>query len=153
MAEREFTGRHALMVFVGGFGVIIAVNLVLAWNAVSSFPGLEVKNSYTASQQFDLRRDSQDALGWNVSAKAGDGRVILSIRDANGAPVEVTRLYAVIGRPTHERDDVEPAFEFDGAAYVAPVALEPGNWSVRLSATASDGTDFTRRITLLVNKG
>ena len=144
MAEREFTGRHALMVFVGGFGVIIAVNLALAWNAISTFPGLEVKNSYTASQQFDLRRDS---------ASAGDGQVILSIRDANGAPVEVTRLYAVVGRPTHERDDVEPAFEFDGAAYVAPVALEPGNWSVRVSATASDGTDFTRRITLLVKKG
>ena len=34
MAEREFTGRHAAMLFVGAFGVIILVNLVLAFSAV-----------------------------------------------------------------------------------------------------------------------
>ncbi len=33
MAERQFTGRHAAMVFVGAFSVIIGVNLVLAWSA------------------------------------------------------------------------------------------------------------------------
>ena len=55
MAERKFTGKHALAVFVGAFGVIIAVNLVLAYNAVKTFPGLEVKNSYVASQEFNER--------------------------------------------------------------------------------------------------
>ena len=43
MAERQFTGKHALAVFVAAFGVIIAVNLVLAYSAVKTFPGLEVK--------------------------------------------------------------------------------------------------------------
>jgi len=43
--EREFTGRHALMVFGGAFTVIIGVNIALAVNAVKTFPGLEVENS------------------------------------------------------------------------------------------------------------
>ena len=64
MAEREITGRHVLLGMVGAFGVIITVNVVMAWQAVSTFPGLEVKNSYVASQTFDAERKAQLALGW-----------------------------------------------------------------------------------------
>lgn len=46
---KELTGRHVLLMFVAGFGIIIAVNLTLAFSAVRTFPGLEVKNSYVAS--------------------------------------------------------------------------------------------------------
>ena len=72
MAEREFTGKHMLAICVGAFGVIITVNLILAYNAVATFPGLEAKNSYVASQQFNERRDAQEGLGWTVAAKAVD---------------------------------------------------------------------------------
>ncbi len=61
MAEREFTGRHAAAVFVGAFAVIIAVNVALAVSAVRTFPGLEVANSYVASQEFNARRAAQEA--------------------------------------------------------------------------------------------
>lgn len=150
MALREFTGKHAAAVFVGAFGIIITVNLVLAYNAVSTFPGLEVKNSYVASQQFDTRRDAQQALGWSVRADARDGQVILSITDARGAPVEVAKLSAILGRATHVKDDLEPAFQFDGTAYVAPVDLGTGNWNIRMVARANDGTEFTQRVILHV---
>ncbi len=53
---REIKGRHVLFGFVGAFGVIIGANLTLAFNAVSTFPGLEVKNSYEASQVFDRNK-------------------------------------------------------------------------------------------------
>ena len=153
MSKREFTGRHALMVFVGAFGVIIAVNLALAWNAVATFPGLEVKNSYVASQEFDEKRDAQVSLGWQVSARATGGLLVLSITDANGAPVEVAELDAVLGRATHVKDDVKPSFEFDGRAYVAPAELAPGNWNIRMTAKAKDGTLFQQRVVLNVIKG
>jgi len=97
METREFTGKHALMIFGGAFSVIITVNLAIAYNAVSTFPGLEVKNSYVASQHFDAKREAQLRLGWSVRADARDGQVILSITDAEGAPVEVRicrRLWA-----------------------------------------------------------
>ncbi|MGR3616207.1 MAG: FixH family protein [Paracoccaceae bacterium] len=148
--EREFTGRHALMLFVGAFSIIIIVNLALAYNAVRTFPGLEVKNSYVASQNFDKKRDAQQALGWQVSAKATGGLVILDIRDATGTPIKVAKLEATLGRATHVRDDVSPAFQFDGRSYVAPLELRDGNWNIRMKAIAHDGTPFEQRVILEV---
>ena len=147
---REVTGRHMLMVFCGAFGVIISVNLALAYNAVKTFPGLEVKNSYVASQEFDLRRDAQQALGWSVYASAQEDQVTLEISDAEGNPVEVAKLTATLGRATHVKDDQQPDFKFNGTAYVAPADLGPGNWNIRMVARAKNGTEFTQRVILHV---
>ena len=57
---REFTGWHMLGLMVGGFGIIIAVNLTLAWNAIATFPGLETRNSYVISQSFQADRAAQN---------------------------------------------------------------------------------------------
>ncbi|WP_203228046.1 FixH family protein [Roseovarius dicentrarchi] len=148
MSEGKITGRHVLIGFVGAFGVIISVNLFLAYSAVSTFPGLEVANSYVASQQFDERRDAQEALGWTVDASHQDGVLTLAITGASGAPVEVAQLDAVLGRATHVRDDMAPDFTYDGTAYTAPVDLAPGNWNIRMEAVAADGTQFQQRVVL-----
>ena len=147
---RKLTGRHVLMIFIGAFSVIITVNLALAFNAVRTFPGLEVKNSYVASQEFDIRREAQEGLGWTVRAGHEAGALRLSIVDADGTPVEVTELDAVLGRATHVKDDMRLEFRFDGTAYVAPVELRPGNWNIRMTAVAEDGTGFQQRVVLHV---
>ncbi|OUS23002.1 nitrogen fixation protein FixH [Litorivita pollutaquae] len=149
-APRKITGWHVFAVFFLAFGVIIGVNLVLAYSAVKTFPGLEVKNSYVASQQFNVRKAAQEALGWSVRADHRDGQVILAITDAAGAPVMVGDLHAVVGRATHVREDVEPEFIFDGTAYVAPLTLGAGNWNIRMTAVAPDGTEFGQRVILHV---
>ncbi|MCV6585210.1 MAG: FixH family protein [Marinibacterium sp.] len=149
---REFTGKHALMVFGGAFSVIIAVNIALAVNAVRTFPGLETKNSYVASQEFNTRRDAQTALGWTVRADAADGQVVLRITDADGKAVQVAHLDAVLGRATHVKDDMSPDFRFDGRAYVARADLGPGNWNIRMNATAVDGTPFEQRVVLHIQQ-
>lgn len=143
---RKFTGWHALAVFVGAFGVIIAVNITLAVSAVRSFPGLETKNAYIASQTFDERRAAQEALGWAVSARSDSGRVTLSITDGHGAPARLSTLDTVIGRPTHVRDDIEARFVFDGSAWVAEAELAPGNWNIRMRAVAEGGAVFHQRV-------
>lgn len=148
MAGGEITGRHVLVGFVAAFGIIIGVNLVLAWSAVKTFPGLEVKNSYVASQQFDDRRAAQEALGWTVRADHAEDQLRLSITDASDTPVVVESLIATVGRATHVYDDQEPEFTFDGTAYVAPVRLGDGNWNIRMVAVAKDGTEFTQRVVL-----
>ncbi len=58
---KTLTGWHVFVMFGFGFGTIIAVNLTLAFNAVRTFPGLEVKNAYVASQGFDADRKAQGA--------------------------------------------------------------------------------------------
>ncbi|WP_170337114.1 FixH family protein [Ruegeria arenilitoris] len=150
MAERQFTGKHALAVFVAAFAVIISVNLLLAYSAVKTFPGLEVKNSYVASQEFNERLQEQQALGWDVKAEAKGGLLILRITDAQGAPVKVAELQAVVGRATHVRDDFTPDFTFDGIAYATPATLGAGNWNIRLVAKDHDGSEFSQRIPLYV---
>lgn len=150
MAERQFTGKHALAVFVAAFGIIIGVNLVLAYSAVKTFPGLEVKNSYVASQEFNSRLREQQALGWDVQAETAGGLLILHITDEQGAPVRVAELQAVVGRATHVRDDFSPDFVFDGTAYSTPATLGRGNWNIRLVAKDSDGAEFSQRVPLYV---
>ncbi|MBV1927390.1 MAG: FixH family protein [Rhodobacteraceae bacterium] len=152
MMQREFTGRHAALVFVGAFAIIIGVNLVLAVQAVKTFPGLEVRNSYVASQEFDVRRSAQMLLGWSVRADARDGQVFLSITDKDGTPIEVAQLDATLGRATHVRDDIKPEFVFDGTAYAAPVKLGKGNWNIRMVARAENGVEFSQRVILHVGK-
>jgi len=149
MAERQITGKHVAIGFVAAFSVIIAVNLVLAFSAVKTFPGLEVKNSYVASQTFNERKAAQEALGWQVGAYHSDGLLKVQITGEDGAPVQVARLDATVGRATHVKDDVTPDFRFDGTAYIAPVELGDGNWNIRMKAMAMDGTEFRQRVVLI----
>lgn len=146
---RKITGWHVFFGFAAAFSVIIAVNLVLAFSAVRTFPGLETKNSYIASQSFDDRRDAQEALGWSVEAMHSAGILELKITDADGQPVEVAALEATVGRATHVKDDVTPAFRFDGTAYFATVPLGAGNWNIRMLAKAENGTVFQQRVVLI----
>ncbi|MDU8945926.1 FixH family protein [Ovoidimarina sediminis] len=146
MKGRELTGRDVFLITAGAFSIIIAVNVTLAVSAVRTFPGLEVKNSYVASQSFDRDRTAQLALGWEAEARVTEGRLVLSLTDATGAPAHPETLTGTFGRATHVADDVTPDFTFDGTAWSAPVAARPGNWNLRLEATAPDGTIFRQRV-------
>ena len=149
MSTRELTGRHVFAITATAFAVIIGVNVTLAAKAGGTFPGLETKNSYVASQSFDADRAAQEALGWDVTARVEAGNLRLSIRDAQG-PVEPLEMTATLGRATHVADDRTPVFAFDGTEHVAPVSLDRGNWNLRLVAVAEDGTAFRQRIVLRV---
>lgn len=142
----ELTGRKVLAITLAGFGVIVAVNLLMAFFAISSFPGLETPNSYVASQRFDAERDAQSALGWSVTPRYEGGVLTLAVRDAQGHPARVASLSATVGRPTHVRDDVTPQFTYRDGVFTAPVALAPGIWNIHVHATAFDGTEFRQRI-------
>lgn len=148
-AQKPLTGRKVALMMCSGFAVIIAVNLTLAFQAVVTFPGLEVKNSYVASQSFDKDRAAQLALGWDVAVQVQNGVLRLSIAQ-DGRPLAPTIRSAVFGRATSVAQDQFPAFKFDGVAYVAPVEMAAGNWNLRLVAVAEDGTEFKQRIVVRV---
>ncbi|MCB6179573.1 FixH family protein [Rhodobacter sp. Har01] len=141
----ELTGRHVLAITVGAFSVIIAVNLVMAWKAVATFPGLDVPNSYVASQEFDARRRAQEALGWTMQPAYDRGRMTIAFTDATGRAVEVASLEVLIGRLTEAKDDVTPDFTYVAGQYEAEVPLAAGTWMVRVKAIAADGTLFEQR--------
>ena len=146
----ELTGKHVLAITVSAFAVIIGVNLLLAFKAVSTFPGLEVDNSYVASQGFNARKAAQEALGWTMTPGYEEGRMTLAFLGADGAPVEVQDLQVLVGRTTETTDDTFPAFAHDGTIYAAEVPLDQGKWMVKVTARSVDGILFEQRSELFV---
>ena len=146
----ELTGRRVLVITVSAFAVVIGVNLTLAYYAISTFPGLEVRNSYIASQTFDADRAAQLALGWTLVTDYEPGQLRLTFRDGAGLPAPVLDLAVLVGRATEARDDMSPAFRQIGGEFIAPLDLQPGKWMMQIQAVAPDGTAFRQRIDLMV---
>ena len=143
---RPLTGKHVLAITLVAFGVIIGVNVLMAVKAVGTFPGLEVANSYVASQDFDRERAAQAALDWTVTPDYDGKELVLAIRDRQGNPAPIKDLQVTVGRPTYVAEDQPPQMTYQGGLYVAPLTLKPGLWNIHLTATAWDGTQFRQRL-------
>lgn len=147
---RPLTGRKVAVIAVGAFSVIIAVNLVLAWQAVRSFPGLEARNGFVESQDFDARRAAQQALGWQVGLEYADGELTLRFHDTAGHPLSPAALDVLVGRVADASQDRRPEMHGHAGHFSAPLVLEPGRWMVKVEARAADGTRFSQRLALQV---
>jgi nitrogen fixation protein FixH len=142
---RPLTGRTVLAVAAGGFGVILAANLTLAWFAVGTFSGVVVNDAYRANQDFDAARRAQESLGWRL-AVAHDGAALrLDLADARGRAVRPEEFAVVVGRPTTQRDDRALALVETPTGYAAEAPLDPGAWLVMVEATAPNGVAYRRR--------
>ena len=146
----ELTGAKVFAITATAFGVIIGVNIFMAVMAVGTFPGLEVRNSYVASQSFDADRAAQEALGWKLDTTYADGTLQLRFRDANGHPAQVADVTATIGRTTVASEDITVEFRLVLDTFEAPVVLGPGRWMILLDAHSADGTSFRQRVNLFV---
>lgn len=150
MTASPLTGRKVLAIAVSAFALIIGVNVYMATEAIRTFPGLEVENSYVASQTFDSDLAAQRALGWTLAHRYENGRLVLDFRDRDGLPAQVARIDATIGRATEAADDKTPDFVREGDAFVAAVDLKPGKWMILLEAFDPAGTRFHQRLDLIV---
>lgn len=150
---KPLTGRKVFAIFAGAFAIIIGVNVFMAYSAIGTFPGLEVANSYVASQTFDDERKAQEALGWNVSAALdGDDTLTLNIIGPDGQPARLSGIEGMIGRTTQRHEDQELAFERnDRGVLVAPISpLDYGKWELRVAAVSANGVNFKQRIEIIV---
>ncbi len=147
----KFTGWKMLAVMLSFFGVIITVNMFMAYSAVSTFPGLEVDNSYKASQEFNQRAAAQRALGWAVTFTQDGDELVLGLLDGAGNVVIPASIEARLGRPTYAGEDIMLDFSLVGNEYRAPARLDPGPWRLFLDAVAQDGTLYKKRLHLTVS--
>jgi nitrogen fixation protein FixH len=147
---RKITGWHVLAGFVAAFGVIITVNIVMAYKAISTFPGLEVGNSYVASQQFDKKRQAQESLNWTITVAYTKNEVFLTITDGKGAKIQAKSIDVLIGRTTTVEHDQRPELSYDGERYRANVTLEPGNWLIKVDAVSDTDISFEQRLDIFV---
>lgn len=151
--QRELTGRHVAFITVGAFAVIVAVNIALAWAAVATFPGIEVRNGYVASQSFEAERVAQERLGWNAETRLEDGVLRVAFAGRKGRPAEVESVEGIFGRATSATDDQVPTFvRVRQATFEAPVEVTRGQWVLQLRAVAADGTPFRQRVSIAVRE-
>lgn len=131
--SQGFTGKHMLMTMIGGFGVVIAVNLVMAREAVSTFGGVVVENSYVASQHFNRwlnEADKEKSLGWEIAVdRDASGMVRITPRNIpDGAVIRGDARH-----PLGRLPDRLLQFESDGSGhYVSKAPLPAGRWTIRV---------------------
>lgn len=135
---KRFSGWHMTAILVGGFAVVVAVNVLMASLAVGSFGGVVVENSYVASQNFNRWLDEarrENATGWQAQVlRDGDGR--LEVR-TEGTP-EGTLATAELRHPLGKAEQVSWTLEPLGRdRFVSAARLPEGRWLVRI--TLSNG--------------
>lgn len=137
--RRRFTGRHAALIVVAFFAVVIAVNVTMARYAAKTFGGTVVDNSYAAGQHFNHWLDAaaaDRALGWRAGVeRSGAGAVVVSLVDRAGEPVTGAKFTA---RAEHPLGVVPPRDVVLTEAAPGRYAgtLPAGRWRLTITASA-----------------
>jgi nitrogen fixation protein FixH len=139
--------------FVGAMAVVVMVNLVLVYYAVSTFTGVTVPRAYERGRGYDAvlaEAARQDALGWRAEVALDGGALGVGVTDREGRGV-AGRMEGVLLRPL-EGVELPLAFVPRGAGRWAAEALPPqrGQWEARLTLFGPDGTPFDIRRRVIV---
>jgi nitrogen fixation protein FixH len=149
-------GAYVPWLFIAGFGVIIAVNAVMIWFAVSSFSGLYSTNPREQGLHYNdvlARQKQRDALGWKVDVawQPAASRLEIDVRDVSDQPIAGARVTANLVRPVEKRAPVVVAMEpVDIGRFLARIDLPAhGNWDVDIVVeSAGQSYATTRRMFL-----
>lgn len=149
----QLRGWHVLAMIVGFFAVTIGVNVYFITQAVGTHPGEDVRRSYTQGLDYNDtldRRAEQADLGWRARVNAVDGRMIVAVEDAAGAPVRGLQLDALLRHRTNTREDCPLVFtEGEGGIYRAPIECAgPGPCRLTARHEGEPPFEFTFEVTL-----
>lgn len=154
--EKQLTGKHVLALLIAFFGVIIGVNLVMAYFANSTWSGLVVANGYVASQSFDddlAKARAQEAMGWTVGFIPGEDRIRLTFADREGKKIDSLQISGDLERPVTDKEDQKLVFAPMGSgAYTAPAMLSPGVWEVEVKASGPDDVSYHKIFRFVVKE-
>ncbi len=152
-----FTGWHMLGIMVAFFGVIIAVNLTMAYNAIHSWSGLVVKNTYVASQEFNDKAQTgkeQAALQWQSKPAFEKGIFTWQLADRDGKAVAMTGGTVEFKRPVGDVNDTKVTLMVrEPGILTAPLELGEGAWIMEVNADAGLEDPYRHIIRVLVKDG
>jgi nitrogen fixation protein FixH len=148
---KTFTGWHMTAIIVAFFGVVIAVNVVMAYYAASTFSGTVVDNSYVASQEYNgwlAEARAEARLGWTTTFALDDARHPEITVTAGGAPLGYLTATGVAQHPLGRAPDINLHFVSTGDGRLrARELLPPGRWQVHVEV--HHGRDMMRKIAVL----
>ena len=122
-------------VFVGGMAVVVLVNLVLVYAALSTFTGVTTGKSYDRGRAYNqvlAEAARQDALGWSARVTLEGGVLSVVATDREGLPVG-GRVQGVLHRPL-EGAEIPLDFAAAGPGRFIAAAAPPatGQWEARV---------------------
>lgn len=160
-SPKPLTGRKVLFMLVAFFGVVFAVNFLMAKLAIDTLPGTEVDSAYSASLAYQneiaAARD-QNARNWKVDAHIqrgpdGGATVQVEARDNSGAPMSSLKFQGRLERPTDRRADQPVGLSEVGIGVYrgsAPL-IAPGQWDLVLEGDAAGQRMFLSKNRVLLN--
>lgn len=155
MTKTRARGWWYPYIFVGAFGVVLAVNGTLAYFATSTFTGLSTQDAYEKGRLYNQNlalAKAQAEMGWQVETKAvpvstaDQPKVDIRItyRDRDGKALDGLTVRAAMVRPTVAGHDHEVELKPLGqGAYgvVHPLPLA-GVWDMDVVAVGDGGVAY-----------
>ena len=146
--EAKLKGWHVLLMMLGFFGVMFAVNGVFLYSAITSFPGEDVEKSYLQGLNYNSTleaRREQAELGWTVRAGIPEtdlSTLVVEIETAEGSPLSLLDVEATLRRRATDDADLnlslKPSPQTRGRYEAAlPHQLAPGLWDILIEAHSS----------------
>jgi nitrogen fixation protein FixH len=137
-AETRLTGLMVLFYLLTFFGVVVGVNGVMIYEALSTMRGVDTESAYQAGRMFEqdvAMLKAQDARHWQVDAKMTpmpDGtRLELVARDEGGRVLTGMAASANFERPTDRGLDRKIALTEDSPGqFYGITKLVPGQWDL-----------------------
>ncbi len=133
-----FTGWHMLGVMLLFFGTIITVNMIMAWNAVNSWSGLVVPNTYVASQQFNAKAEAakaRAATGIKGKLVVDEKTVRYEVFHPGKGPVDTDSVTAHFRRPVGESQNFDMELTpLSTGVFTGVHDMLPGQWIVEVTA-------------------
>lgn len=153
-APRQFTGGHMLALMIAFFGVIISVNVFMAYSAISTWTGLVVKNSYVASQEFNTKlanANAQAAAGWQGGLAYEDATLHFTLIDGDDQPLTAQTVTIALSRPIGVTDDQSVSLtQRPDGSYSTPLDLAPGAWNAVIVVIFADQPNYEHRARLTI---
>ncbi len=141
---QRFTGWHMATILIIFFGIVIAVNLVMARFAVSTFGGTVVDNSYVASQNYNrwlAAADAQARLGWVSKVRLDPARRLALLVSKDGAPLANLAAQGLAIHPLGHTPSIPLTFELSSTgALQSKQTLPAGRWRVQITLRRSVDT-------------
>lgn len=149
------------LVFIIPMLVVIVVNGIFIFLALSTWQGLVVEKPYEKGLAYNralAREEAATQLGWNLELgfiargeAPGMGEVVARLRDPEGRALAGLQLDAVIERPVEPLPAIPVVLAYRGdGRYAGMVELpQPGQWDVTLTARA-DGHEYVTRRRIFV---
>lgn len=153
MAQNRKPGWWYPWIFVGCFGLVVAVNGTMAYFATTTFTGLSTDNAYEKGRLYNRNlamAKEQAALKWTVETKvvpvAGErvkADIRISYRDRDGKPLDNLAVQANVERPTAAGYDHDILLPFQGDGVYGGVFELPlhGVWDLEIVALG-DGVAY-----------